>query len=194
MKTGPAWNSRQGRSESVAQLLHTADEPRQDVVQRLHCEADPSTAIFDAIYWGFRLSLLTTCGSGGTADALASGASWSNPVGVRIPPSAPTTYGDHQEHNVPAVMGKVQGLRIVNRLRARTIDQYSAQFFVRITAARCGSKWFSSRRRCVPTKLYLGPANQDRGTQKALPPISRRRVAERMSSLRTLLWWRQLRI
>src|SRR5258708_2445106 len=31
----------------------------------------------------------TTCGSGGTADALASGASWSNPVGVRIPPSAP---------------------------------------------------------------------------------------------------------
>src|SRR5207245_109096 len=30
------------------------------------------------------------CGSGGTADALASGASWSNPVGVRIPPSAPT--------------------------------------------------------------------------------------------------------
>ena len=29
------------------------------------------------------------CGSGGTADALASGASWSNPVGVRIPPSAP---------------------------------------------------------------------------------------------------------
>ena len=32
---------------------------------------------------------LTTCGSGGTADALASGASWSNPVGVQIPPSAP---------------------------------------------------------------------------------------------------------
>src|SRR2546425_1160185 len=29
------------------------------------------------------------CGSGGTADALASGASWSNPVGVQIPPSAP---------------------------------------------------------------------------------------------------------
>src|SRR4029077_7796844 len=28
-------------------------------------------------------------GSGGTADALASGASWSNPVGVQIPPSAP---------------------------------------------------------------------------------------------------------
>ena len=37
-----------------------------------------------------------TCGSGGTADALASGASWSNPVGVQIPASAPiksTTYG-----------------------------------------------------------------------------------------------------
>src|SRR4051812_36557175 len=31
----------------------------------------------------------TTCGSGGTADALASGASWSNPVGVQIPASAP---------------------------------------------------------------------------------------------------------
>src|SRR4029450_8117498 len=30
------------------------------------------------------------CGSGGTADALASGASWSNPVGVQIPASAPT--------------------------------------------------------------------------------------------------------
>src|SRR6185436_1984127 len=29
-------------------------------------------------------------GSGGTADALASGASWSNPVGVQIPASAPT--------------------------------------------------------------------------------------------------------
>src|SRR3954452_17227777 len=35
------------------------------------------------------LGLLSLCGSGGTADALASGASWSNPVGVRIPPSAP---------------------------------------------------------------------------------------------------------
>ena len=32
---------------------------------------------------------LTTCGSGGTADALASGASWSNPVEVRILSSAP---------------------------------------------------------------------------------------------------------
>jgi hypothetical protein len=32
---------------------------------------------------------IPTCGSGGTADALASGASWSNPVGVQIPPSAP---------------------------------------------------------------------------------------------------------
>src|SRR5262249_21225823 len=31
----------------------------------------------------------STCGSGGTADALASGASWSNPVGVQIPASAP---------------------------------------------------------------------------------------------------------
>src|SRR5437870_12933904 len=31
------------------------------------------------------------CGSGGTADALASGASWSNPVGVQIPASAPST-------------------------------------------------------------------------------------------------------
>ena len=29
------------------------------------------------------------CGSGGTADASASGASWSNPVGVQIPASAP---------------------------------------------------------------------------------------------------------
>src|SRR5437660_12288693 len=33
--------------------------------------------------------IVSTCGSGGTADALASGASWSNPVGVQIPPSAP---------------------------------------------------------------------------------------------------------
>ena len=32
----------------------------------------------------------TTCGSGGTADALASGASWGNPVGVQILSSAPT--------------------------------------------------------------------------------------------------------
>ena len=37
----------------------------------------------------FMASQIPTCGSGGTADALASGASWSNPVGVRIPPSAP---------------------------------------------------------------------------------------------------------
>src|SRR6186997_1991075 len=33
----------------------------------------------------------STSGSGGTADALASGASWSNPVGVQIPASAPTS-------------------------------------------------------------------------------------------------------
>src|SRR5213592_4896052 len=37
-----------------------------------------------------RRVLALICGSGGTADALASGASWSNPVGVQIPPSAPT--------------------------------------------------------------------------------------------------------
>jgi hypothetical protein len=34
-------------------------------------------------------AVLTTCGSGGTADALASGASPSNRVGVQIPASAP---------------------------------------------------------------------------------------------------------
>jgi hypothetical protein len=39
--------------------------------------------------WEVQTSEKSTCGSGGTADALASGASWSNPVGVRIPPSAP---------------------------------------------------------------------------------------------------------
>src|SRR5947199_4193361 len=42
-----------------------------------------------------RAGILTTCGSGGTADALASGASWSNPVGVQIPPSAPAIQHRH---------------------------------------------------------------------------------------------------
>src|SRR5436853_4165161 len=41
------------------------------------------------LFVGSVTGTLAHCGSGGTADALASGASWSNPVGVQIPASAP---------------------------------------------------------------------------------------------------------
>ena len=47
--------------------------------------------------WPIGLNRSCERGSGGTADALASGASWSNPVGVRIPPSAP----HHKEGPIP---------------------------------------------------------------------------------------------
>jgi integrase-like protein len=43
------WTSRQTKSESVAQPLHTADEPPQAVVQH-STRKRPSIAIFDAIY------------------------------------------------------------------------------------------------------------------------------------------------
>jgi hypothetical protein len=56
-----------------------------------------STRRFRQTHQRNRLAHLTRTserGSGGTADALASGASWSNPVGVRIPPSAPLILKD----------------------------------------------------------------------------------------------------
>jgi hypothetical protein len=55
---------------------------------RRSAEVDQSTAKCSAIL-KVRSRAIHYCGSGGTADALASGASWSNPVGVQIPPSAP---------------------------------------------------------------------------------------------------------
>lgn len=58
-------------------------------------EAEPSRIVGTKVFPYTQRIVLprkrSTCGSGGTADALASGASPSNRVGVQIPASAPTT-------------------------------------------------------------------------------------------------------
>src|SRR3984893_4637796 len=73
------WNNRQAKSESVAQPLHGRRPPASRCATPHH-EAYPPIAVFDAIYWGFGPSVLPTCGSGGTADALASGATFPTSV------------------------------------------------------------------------------------------------------------------
>src|SRR5438552_12501476 len=59
--------------------------------------------------------ILTTCGSGGTADALASGASWSNPVGVQIPASAYQTPTPSLQPPASSKM-RAQGEQLMKKL------------------------------------------------------------------------------
>src|SRR5689334_14954509 len=64
----------------------------------------------------------TTCGSGGTADALASGASWGNPVEVQILSSAPNSQ--HASRRNLAVHLGVDSLVGRRRTKSRLFDSF----------------------------------------------------------------------
>ena len=108
----PACSSVRSRVEvaSAAGLRYT----ERSCVRRSH---QPSLTLQLHVSFGWQAH----CGSGGTADALASGASWSNPVGVQIPASAPAS-ALHATNQTFGQAGYVTSLAVA-KLRRRIYQQ-----------------------------------------------------------------------
>ena len=144
----PACSSVRSRVEvaSAAGLRYT----ERSCVRRSH---QPSLTLQLHVSFGWQAH----CGSGGTADALASGASWSNPVGVQIPASAPSIQARSDGHRDDILRSLVAS--------SISIPERFCSTLVRLLRARVCSSAIRGERNCRTQRAH-GP-----DTGKSLPTV-----------------------